>query len=138
MANQVVGQGPGNLVPDSEKKMFLSGAAFSLGDLVALSGATGYTVVEATATLVPIGIAEKAATAAGEWVPVTVSGYTATTVTTDGNADAGDVLVSAAGGACVAVAPGSLAAGQAEHAVGVALAADSSTSLSGVMVFKKL
>ena len=138
MSQQMIGQGPGNLVPDSEKKMFLSVGAIVLGDLVALSGATGYSIAAGSATTAPIGIAELAASAAGEWIPVTVSGYTATTITTSGDADAGDLLVAGASGVCTAVAPGSLTAGQFELVVGVATAADATNSLNGCIVYKRV
>ena len=137
MAQSSITQGPGNLVPDSETKMYLAAGAITAGQLVRLSGATGYTVAAGTNALAPIGVAEETV-ASGKWLEVTVSGYTGQTLTTSGAADAGDLLVAAASGACVAVAPASVTEAQHGLVVGQALASDVSNALVGVTVFKKV
>ena len=74
MAQQILGQGPGNLVPDSETKMFLANGAVVKGDVVGLTGSTGYTVDQATATLIkPIGVAKESGT--DVWIEVVISGF---------------------------------------------------------------
>lgn len=133
-----IGHGPGNLVPNSEKIAYLSAGVIAAGDTVKMSGSTGYTVAQGDATSVTIGIAEEAASAAGEWILVCVGGYTGQTITSAGAVDAGDVLVSGAAGAVVGVAPASVTAAQAALVFGLALAADAGTDLVGASVYKKM
>ena len=98
MSQQNVGQGPGNLVPDSEFKMFLAGAAITKGQCVSLKtgdGTASYTVVLADSNSTPvqpaIGVAPEAI-ASGAWGKIIVSGY-APQVLSGGSVAAGDYLI---------------------------------------------
>lgn len=98
MSDQIIGQGPGNLVPDSEFKMFLAGAAITKGQCVSLKtgdGTASYTVVLADSNSTPvqpaIGVAAEAI-ASGAWGKIIVSGY-APQVLSGGSVAAGDYLI---------------------------------------------
>lgn len=136
MGQNVISRGPGNENNIARIEYFKCGAGITKGNAVTWNGDNNYTVKQGTNALKPIGIAE-ATGVTGAWIPVTVGGYTATTITTDGNADAGDILIAAASGATVAVAPASVSAAQAMLAFGVATAADSSNDLVGAIIWNQ-
>lgn len=141
---QTIGQGPGNLVPDSEIKSFRCGAAVTLGWGVALSGATAVTALggDYTLGLVVEGCDTSAADTAGvvgyalesgsqgDWIKVVVGGYVPTVIT-DGSVAEGDHLIPTASPGIM----GGTAGGTRDLiGFGVALDADSSTTLTGAYI----
>ena len=131
MSQQLIGQGPGNLVPDSEVKQFLANGAVVKGDVLALTGTTGYTVDQCTATTKPIGVAAESGT--DVWIDVVVSGF-CSYITTDGGVAAGQALIPAAAGVCDSETLDTNPAFE----FGLALAADVSTVLSAALIFKTI
>ena len=138
MSQQVIGQGPSNLVPDTEIKQFLASAAILRGAVVAMTSAntTGYTVVSADTDdangIQAIGVAAEAI-ASGDWGDVIVSGFCDYLIT-DTNIVAGSPLTTTG-----------TTAGQAgvgtigTHDIfGIALAADSTNLCTKSMIFKRL
>lgn len=143
MSQQMVGQGPGNLNPDTEYKQFLANGAIAKGDIVGFYGATGYTVDQANATtILPIGVAAEAA-ADGEWFNVVVSGF-CNYVKNDGtDVVAYDFLVSDANGVAI---PYTLVEAETDaghvgfqnQIFGQSLQADTGTVCTAVMVYKRI
>ena len=81
MSEGRIGQGPGNLVPNSTVSQYLAGGTITRGQVVALETAQGsasYSVVpsdvDAAATANVVGVAKEAA-ADGDWFDVYVKGY---------------------------------------------------------------
>lgn len=69
------GTGPGNPVPATVyREMLDSGSGIAKGDIVALSGTTGYTVIKGTNILTPIGVAAETI-AAGKWGKIITAGF---------------------------------------------------------------
>lgn len=144
MSQQSIGQGPGNLVPDTETKQFLCNGAIAKGDVVGLflTGATGYKIDQCTTTTIPpIGVAA-ASGADGEWIPVVVSGF-CDYVTNDGtDVVAGDMLV---GGAGVAI-PKTLVEAETDaghvgwvfQIFGQSLGAETGTTCTECVIFKRI
>lgn len=137
-----IGQGPGNLVPNTEYMSFKANGAIAKGDVVGFlvgTNATGYTVDQANAsTITPIGVAAEAA-ADGEWFNVIVSGY-CNFVTNDGtDIVAGDFLVAGAGVA-VPYTAAELGAAPTQYAnvFGQALDAETGTTLTEAIIFKRI
>lgn len=98
MSDQQIGQGPGNLVPDTEYKYFLASTAITLGQCVSMEtgkGSASYSIVLADSNSSPvqpaIGVAAEAI-ASGAWGKVIVKGYAAQ-VLCGGSVAAGDHLV---------------------------------------------
>ncbi len=95
MAEQLIGQGEGNLVPDSKIKKYLLNEACDAGDCVSIVGASGYTVEQTDATTDDgIGVV-RVAGVAGAWVEVYVGGYCPKVLCDSGMA-AGDYLAAGA------------------------------------------
>ena len=139
MSDQMIGQGPGNLVPDSEVKKYLSSAAVVVGQCVGISGTTGYTAGPCNVTTIPgFGIALTAASAAGEWFDVCVSGYCALATNDGTNVVLGDLLYSGASGTVTPLVNGAAQTLVAGGLVGQANASETGTSCVGITVFKKL
>ena len=141
MSQQSIGQGPGNLVPDTEVKHFLCNGAVSKGDVVGLllTGTTGYTIDQCTATTIPpIGVAAETG-ADGAWIKVVTSGW-CDYVTNDGtDVVAGDLLV---GGAGVAV-PMTVAeiegdASAAPQVFGQSLGGETGTTCTECIIYKRI
>jgi len=140
MAQQIIGQGPGNLVPDSEKKQYLASAAITKGQVVALvtgAGTASYSIVAAdsdgTNLDVVVGVAAESI-ASGAWGDVYVSGY-CPYVLTDGTVAVGDPLVphTVAGEASV------MAAGEEHIRFGHALSTDTGTTeYCDAIIFKRV
>lgn len=129
MSDKKIGQGPGNLTPDSEIKSFLASAAISKGQVVALvtgAGTASYSIVAAdsdgTNIDITVGVA-KASIASGAWGEVYVGGY-CPYVLTDGTVAVGDPLVphTVAGEASV------MAAGEEHLVFAHALSTDTGTT----------
>lgn len=143
MSQQMVGQGPGNLTPDTEYKQFVANGTIAKGDIVGFYGATGYTVDQANATtILPIGVAAEAA-ADGEWFNVVVSGF-CNYVKNDGtDVVAYDFLVSDANGVAI---PYTLVEAETDaghvgfqnQIFGQSLQADTGTVCTAVMVYKRI
>ena len=145
MSDQRIGQGPGNLVPDSDTKEFLAGEAIAIGELVALSTAAtgtarGYTVVladsGAAATTIVVGVAS-AAVADGDWGTFYTGGYVPM-VKTDGSVSLGDWLVAHTVDGEVST----MADGEEEQVIGMATAADGDGTLDAdqacIIFFKRV
>ena len=140
MAQQIIGQGPGNLVPDTETRKFLASEAIDKGECVALvteSGALGYEVKLAVAANATIGIAAENI-ASGEWGDIIVGGYCGYTLG-DSAIAAGDPISAHAStaGTC-----DTATLGAAVSIFGEALAADGDGSLATnyfpMLVFKRI
>lgn len=131
MTTQMIGQGPGNVVPDSRKKMFLAGGAVTEGQIVTLDvgaasdTAVAYTIEPAdsdgTNLDLVVGVAAEDI-AAGAWGEVYVAGY-CPKVLTDGGVAIGDPLVPHT----VAGEADTMAAGEEHLVIGYALEADHET-----------
>jgi hypothetical protein len=142
MSQIQIGQGPGNLVPDSEQRQFLAAAAIGRGQVVTLdigaSGiAKGYTVEPAdsdgTNLDLVVGVAAEDI-ASGAWGNVVVSGYCAY-VLTDGSVAIGDPLVPHT----VAGEASTMAAGEEHLVFGMALSTDTGTTeYSDAIIFKRV
>jgi len=91
MSEQMIGQGEGNLVPDTKAKKYLLSEAAIVGDWVVLVGTTGYTVELSDAADEFIVGVVKVAGAAGDWVEVIVGGYCAV-ASCDSGTTAGEFL----------------------------------------------
>ena len=126
MSQQQLGQGPGNLVPNSEKVDFLAGEDISEGEVVCLEtakGAGSYEILlvdtDAAATSIVVGVAAEDI-AEGAWGEVYVSGY-CPKVRTDAGVAVGEPLVphDTVAGEC-----DTMAAGQEHLVFAWSLAAD--------------
>lgn len=141
MAQQILGQGPGNLVPDTETKMFLANGAVVKGDVVGLlvgtAPMTGYTVDQCSATIQAIGVAAESGT--DVWIEVVISGF-CDFVTNDGtDVVAGDYLLGAAGVA----QPGTIAELESDasdiiQVFGQSLSEETGTTCTEVIIFKHI
>lgn len=137
-----IGQGPGNLVPDTRVKRFLANGTVTKGDVVALlvgaAPMTGYTVDQCSATtLAPIGVAMETGT--DVWIKVCVGGF-CDFVTNDGtDVVAGDFLVGAAGVAAPTTAVQLEAdASLISHVFGQSLSEETSTTCTECIIFNRL
>ena len=139
MAQKLINQGPGNLIPDRTHRLFLCSAAIAKGVFVCLTGATGYTIVTGNAggTLAPIGVAVEAG-ADGQWINVCVRGYCDYLTNDDTNQAEGDFLYSGANGTANTGVRGTADAGTASNMAGgtfgVTLAVVTSTTGTNVLV----
>ena len=133
MSQQQIPSGPGNLVPYSEHRQFLAAGTIVANTFVAL-GDTGYSAIECTAILHPIGIAQEAAVT-GEWFDVVVSGYAASLTNNGTDVVAGDGLFASTNGYALPLAA-SVATTTLPGAI--AVQADTSTTCTGVMVVKTI
>lgn len=143
MSQIQIEQGPGNLVPITEKRKFLANGAITKGQIVGFYGATGYTVDQANATtILPIGVAAETA-ADGAWFDVVISGF-CDYVTNDGtDVVAYDFLVSSAAGVAI---PYTLAEAETDathvgfqnQIFGQSLEAETSTTCTAVMIYKRV
>ena len=139
MAQKLINQGPGNLIPDRTHRLFLCSATIVKGVFVCLTGATGYTIVTGNAggTLVPIGVAVEAG-AAGQWINVCVRGF-CDLVTNNGDDQAeGDYLYSGANGTVDAGIVGTTDAGTATliegGTFGITLQVETGTSSTACLI----
>ncbi|HUV62947.1 MAG TPA: hypothetical protein VMW24_03560, partial [Sedimentisphaerales bacterium] len=70
-----VSSGPGNAVAGTEvREMKATAAAIAKGDIVSLSGETGYTILKCTNAMVPCGVAAEDF-AASAWGKVVTAGF---------------------------------------------------------------
>jgi hypothetical protein len=137
-----IGQGPGNLVPDTEKKKFLANGTITKGEIVGFYGATGYTVDQANATtIIGIGVADETVT--DDWFDVITSGF-CTVLTNDGtNVVAYDFLVSDSSGKAI---PYTLLEAETDtghvgfqnQIIGQALQADTGTNCAACIIWKRI
>jgi hypothetical protein len=95
MAQKLINQGPGNLIPDWTNRKYLCSAAITAGDVVTLTGVTGYTIVGGSAILCPIGVAVETGVA-GAWIDVCVRGFCALVTNNGDNQTEGDFLYAGA------------------------------------------
>jgi len=134
MAEQRIPAGPGNLNPKSETRQFLAGGTIVANTFVAF-GTTGYSAIECTAILQPIGIAQEAAVA-GDWFDVVVGGYAPSLTNNGTDVVAGDLLYASTNGYALPLAASVATTGGAPGAI--AIQADTSTTCTGVMVCKRI
>ena len=143
MSQQTIGQGVGNVVPNTEKMKFLANGTVTKGDVVGFYLATlanggPYTVDQCSATTIPpIGVA--AETGTDVWIDVVVSGY-CDCVTNDGtDVVAGDLLVGGAGVAVPTTAAEVEAdASDATHVFGQSLVAETGTTCDCCIIYKRI
>ena len=137
MAQKLISQGPGNLIPDRTHRRFLCSATITAGDVVSLTGATGYTIVGGSATLCPIGVAVETG-AAGAWIDVCVRGFCALVTNNDDNQTEGDFLYAGANADADAGVFGTTdcgaATGIAGGVFGITLAATNTTSSTSCLI----
>jgi len=149
MAQQVIGQGPGNNVPDSHTKMFKCAATITKGWAVALSGEDAVdalqvtygeaaykhgTTIEGAITGVHdaihgIGFAKESGVLGG-WIEVVVGGF-CDYIVTDGSVVEGDHLVPTAS---AGVVEGTAGTTSSILGFGIALIDDASTLLTAAIV----
>lgn len=112
-------------------RTFKAGGTIAKGDVVVhdTGDADGCTVVASSASTVPVGVAQEAASD-GDTVKVQIGGLGAVDITTGGSAAAGTLLVAGASGATAETTVATATATQAATVLGLALAADSSTTLA--------
>jgi hypothetical protein len=145
MSQQIIGQGPGNLVPNTETLKFKCTAAIPKGSPVFLSPVSvtdakgtsyvaGCCITKAVVQADVIGVANELG-ADGDWIEVTISGLIPYLLT-DGSVAEGQLLVPTAASLAdgVAVATGSLLA------FGMALDADTAGNLlvENAVMFKRI
>ena len=136
MAN-TPGQGPLSPYPDKEFKQFLAGEAISKGDWVTYLDAstTGYTIQKLDTddtNKISFGGVAAEDIASGSWGRVQIAGF-CDYFTTDGNIAAGSpITATATAGACGVGTVGT------HDIMGIALAADSSTTCTAGIIFKRL
>ena len=140
MSDKSIGQGPGNEVPDSEFKLFKANGAIAKGDVVGLlvsTGYTGYTVDQTNGgTIAPVGVAAETA-ADGQWFKVCIGGYCDYVTNNGTDIVAGDYLVAGAGVA-VPTLTGEIALTTCSpHLFGQALGAETGTTLTTAILYKK-
>ena len=143
MSQQQIGQGPGNLTPNTEKRSYKANGSIAKGDLVGFYGTTGYTVDQANATtILAIGVAAEAATD-GQWFDVVISGF-CDYVKNDGtDVVAYDYLVPSASGTAIpyTLAEAATDAGNVgfqAQIFGQSLGAETGTVCTQVIVFKRV
>lgn len=136
MSNSIK-QGPGNLVPYTEKQLFLAAEAISKGDVVTFSGATGYTIAVGAIALPVVGVAAEDI-ASGAWGKVIVHGFCdyLTCTTTDVPDKA--YLFQAATGDCIGTASAATGAAYVGPAFGVSLQAQTGTTITAAWIFKNI
>jgi hypothetical protein len=134
MAEQRIPHGPGNLSPESESKWFLAAGTIVANTFITHGGTTGYSAIECTAILCPIGIAKTAASS-GDWFEATVDGYHSTITNNGTDVVAGDLLYASTNGYALPLAASVATTGGEPGAI--ALQADTSTTCTGVMVVKR-
>ena len=142
MAQKRIGQGVGNVAPDREYREFLANGTVTKGEFVGFVGTTGYTVDQANITTCKaIGVARETGT--DVWIKVQISGH-CDFVTNDGtDVVAYDYLCSDATGHAVPYTTAELStAGGTEgyefHCIGQSLEAETGTTCTNVMLYKKL
>ena len=137
MSDQTIGQGPGNLVPDSEFKLFKANGAIAKGDVVGLTGVTGYLVDQTDGGVIaPIGVAAESA-ADTAWFRVCVGGFCNYVTNNGTDIVAGDYLV-AGGGVAVPTTTAVIALTTCTpHLFGQALGAVTGTTLTTAIIYKK-
>ena len=135
------GQGPGNLVADKHYMQFLAGEAISRGEIVSVSADettdTGYAVIladtDVATSLAVIGVAAEDI-ADGAWGKIQIAGFCDYMVT-DGSVAEGQLLhpCSTAGAADSTAITTANSMG-----FGIALADDSSTTLTAAYLFRRI
>ena len=134
MSQQRITNGPGNLVPFTEKRKFLANEAFERGDIVTLTGTTGYTIAMGSAILMPIGVAAEAIDS-GAWGDVIISGYCDYLTNNGDNVGAYAMLFSAADGECDSIAYGANAGIEQGGIFGMSLEAETGTTCTNAYIF---
>jgi hypothetical protein len=126
-----VGPSPGNLVPATVyREMLDSGSGIAKGDIVALSGTTGYTVIKGTNILTPIGVAAETI-AAGKWGKIITAGFCDYLTCTAANITDTHVLYCDSGSDAAGIVASTATYGVQHMAViGVALQDQSGTTLT--------
>lgn len=134
-ANQM--QGPGNLVPFTEKQMFLAAADITKGDVVTFSGSTGYTIAVGAVALPVVGVAAETFST-GQWGEVITHGFCdyLTCTTTDVPDKA--YLFQGATGDCIGTASAATGAAYIGPAFGVSLEAQIGTTITAAWIFKNI
>lgn len=134
--------GPLSPYADKEFRQYKANGAITKGEIVGFYGVTGYTVDQANATTIPgIGVAAETA-ADGQWFKVQVGGL-CDYVTNDGtDVVAYDLLVSSAAGVAIPYTPAEIAGdatvGFMVQVIGQSLQADTGTTCTAVMLYKKV
>lgn len=134
MSQARVKHGPGSLVPHTEIKRYKANGAITKGDVLTFVGTTGYTVTQASAALMPIGVAAETA-AAGAWFDVVVSGYCDNVTNNGDNILAYSMLFAAADGKCDSIAYGADAGIEQGGIFGMSLEAETGTTCANVIIF---
>ena len=137
MSSSQIKQGPGNLVPYTEKQQFLLAGTVTKGDVVTFSGATGYTIEIGAIALPVVGVAAESGVA-GDWIDVIVHGFCdyLTCTTTDVPDKA--YLFQAAIGDCIGTASAATGAAYVGPAFGVSLQAQTGTTITAAWIFKNI
>lgn len=137
MAQQTVGPGPSNLRAPTEKRQYVASTTIAKGDVVTFSGTTGYTVAPCSNILPPIGVAAEGATA-GQWFDVIISGFCDYLTCTATDVDAYDMLYAVAGADCDGIPYGTDVGVQGGGIFGMALEAQTGTTITAAHIFKRV
>jgi len=138
MAQQIIGQGPGNLVPDTETKMFLCAGTIARGDVVTMSGDDGYSIIVGTDVLPPIGVASFEGGVAGDWIKVVTSGFCDYLTCTATNIVDKDLLWCDSSGDAAGITTGDDMSEESGSVFGMALQAQSGTTITAALIFKRI
>jgi hypothetical protein len=129
-----------NQVPNTETKMYKANGAIAKGDVVGLlvsTGQTGYTVDQTNgSTIAPVGVAAETAVD-GAWFQVVVGGYCNYVTNNGTDIVAGDYLVAGAGVAVPTTTAEIALTTCSPHLFGQALEAETGTTLTTAIIYKK-
>ena len=137
MAQAQILHGPGNAVPYTEKRQFKANGAITKGDVLTFYGTTGYTVDQASDILPPIGVAAETA-ADGEWFDVIISGFCDNVTCTTTDVGEYDMLYAVAGGDCDGIPYGTDVGVQGGGIFGMSLQAQTGTTITAAIIFKRV
>ena len=134
MAQQVLGQGPGNLVPDSETRMFLANGAVVKGDVLTVL-TNGYTVDQCSTILPGLVVAKESGT--DVWIECVVGGF-CDFITNDGTDIVANDLLYSGAGVAVPLALGTDIGVQGGGCFGMSLQAQTGTTITAAIIFKRV
>jgi len=132
--SQQIATGPGNPNPATViRSLKATAATIAKGDVVALSGATGYTIIKCTNVMTPIGVAAEDF-AASAWGNVIVRGFCNFLTCTATDIVDGDLLYVDANSDAAGVTVGTDIGVQAGAFIGVTLQAQTSTTITAAYI----
>jgi hypothetical protein len=145
MSDIKIGPGPGNLTPYSDYRQFLCKGAITKGMAVGFDTTTssasyaneGYSILAASASIVPIGVAMETG-ATGEWIKVCVEGFCNYVTITATDVTDTHVMKAIAAGENDGSVIGTDMAGTASLIYGIALKTEATTTHTAVWIHRKV